>query len=435
MKKINNIIGKTGALAVAMSYLVPSLAYATNGLFMIGYGDKSRGMGGASIAMPVDAVSGVSNPANLSYVGGEFDIGMLFFTASVTGELGSTSSDSNVDLFYVNNLFPMPNIAVSYPVNDKYTLGFNMIPSGGGATQYDTNFFQAAGGGDVNDELAMTLIVMESHLSLAYKINKKHSIGGSLVIGTQVFNAKGIQLFDPFTQTQGTNSGFSNQGFSWSLGLGAKFGYLGTFDKFRVGLSYQTKINMQPHEHYRELLAENGNLDIPARAGLGLSYDIKPNWTVTTDITYTWYDGVKSISNLGPNLAGNPDGPLGSNDRQLGLPNGMGFGWNNQTVFKIGTQYAFNEKWTGRLGWNYGKSPIDEDTQIIFNLIGPAISQNHFTAGGTYTLSPTMEVNASYVHAFYFKQEGPTYISDDGSNRGKLEMSQDSLGVSFALKF
>ena len=83
----------------------------------------------------------------------------------------------------------------------------------------------------------------------------------------------------------------------------------------------------------------------------------------------------------------------------------------------------------------FSSLPIDEETQIIFNLVAPAITQNHFTMGGTYALSSTMEINASYVHAFYFEQSGPTYVSDDGSNLGSLEMSQDSLGLSFAMKF
>lgn len=435
MRKFNNIICKSCALVVVISFFAPSVCYATNGLFMIGYGTKSRGMGGVAIAMPVDSISGAANPANISQVGGQFDIGIDFFTADVTGQLGSVSSDSNVDLFKVNNLFPMPAVGFTNPLNEKFTFGVSMIPAGGGATNYDTNFFQAAAGGDTSEKLKVTLITMQTHLSLAYKMNQQHSFGASIILGTQVFEAKGIQLFDPFTQTIGTDEGFSNQGYDWSFGAGLKIGWLGTFDDLRVGVSYQTKILFEEFDKYKELFADNGNFDTPPIFGVGLSYRVKPEWTIAADITYTMYEEVKAISNPGPNLAGDPSGVMDPDTQSLGLPGGLGFGWENQTVYKLGTEYIFNEKWIGRLGWNYGKSPIDEETQIIFNLVAPAITQSHLTLGGTYIISPTMEVNGSFVHGFNFKQSGPTYVSDDGSNLGSLEMTQNSLGVSFSMKF
>lgn len=435
MKKINKVFAKSGAMAVAIACFAPSVAYATNGMFMIGYGTKSRGMGGIAIATPRDSLSPTANPANLSAIGGQFDVGIDFFTAEVTGSLGSVESDSNVDLFKVDNFYPMPAVGVSLPLNEKFTLGFSMIPTGGGATQYDKNFYQAALDGTTPPDMGVTLIVSHIYSTLAYKFNKQHSFGASLIIGAQVFKAEGLELFDTFTQTQGTLVGFTDQGYDYSVGAGLEFGWLGTFDKLNVGVAYQTKIYMQEFDKYNELFAEGGDFDAPAIFGVGINYAVTPAWSLGADITYTFYEDVASIANRGPNLAGDPDGPLGGDEHKLGLPAGLGFGWENQTVFKLGTEYQFSEKWIGRAGWNYGKSPIDEDTQIMFNLVAPAISQNHLTLGGTYVISPTMELNGSYVHAFEFKQSGPTYVSDDGSNLGSLEMTQNSLGISFTYKF
>ena len=435
MKRTTSALIHAIQFAVIGAALVPCTASATNGLFMIGYGTPSRGMGGVAIAHPADSISGVANPANVSQVGNRFDVGMDLFTADVTGQLGSVTTPSNVDLFKVDNLFPMPAVGYTDSLNEKYSFGVSMIPAGGGAVHYDTNFYQAAAGGDTSEELSVALIISQVHLSLAYKMNKQNSFGVSLITGIQVFSAKGIQLFDPFTQTNGTNTGFSNQGYDWSFGLGAKVGWLGTFNDLKVGVAYQTKVYMQDFDKYTELFADHGNFDTPANIGAGISYDIKPEWSVAADITYTYYEGVKALSNPGPNLAGNPSGVMDPLTQSLGLPGGLGFGWSNQTVYKIGTEYAFNEKWTGRAGWNYAKSPIDENTKIIFNLLAPAIAQNHLTLGGTYRMSPTMEINGSFVHAFKFKQAGPTYVSDDGSNLGSLEMEQNSLGASFSMKF
>ena len=55
MKNKNNIIRKSGALVVAFSCFLPAAVYATNGLFMIGNGNKSKGMGGVGIAAPMDS--------------------------------------------------------------------------------------------------------------------------------------------------------------------------------------------------------------------------------------------------------------------------------------------------------------------------------------------------------------------------------------------
>ncbi|NNF95719.1 MAG: long-chain fatty acid transporter, partial [Halobacteria archaeon] len=47
---------------------ITETAYATNGMFLIGYGTKARGTGGVAIAMPQDAIAGAVNPATISFV-------------------------------------------------------------------------------------------------------------------------------------------------------------------------------------------------------------------------------------------------------------------------------------------------------------------------------------------------------------------------------
>ena len=77
----------------------------------------------------------------------------------------------------------------------------------------------------------------------------------------------------------------------------------------------------------------------------------------------------------------------------------------------------------------------NEEREIIFNLLAPATTEHHVTMGGTYLLNPTMEINVSYIHACENEQAGPTYISDDGSNYGRLQMSQDAIGGSFSMQY
>ncbi|MBM3582096.1 MAG: hypothetical protein FJX37_09045, partial [Alphaproteobacteria bacterium] len=59
-----------------------------------------------------------------------------------------------------------------------------------------------------------------------------------------------------------------------------------------------------------------------------------------------------------------------------------GFGWHNQFVFAVGAAYEVTDKLTGRIGYNYGKSPIDEE-HLFANFLFPAISEHHLTAGAS----------------------------------------------------
>ncbi|QLQ01512.1 MAG: outer membrane protein transport protein [Thiobacillus sp.] len=39
----------------------------------------------------------------------------------------------------------------------------------------------------------------------------------------------------------------------------------------------------------------------------------------------------------------------------------MGFGWKDQTIYKLGVNWGVNERLQLRAGYNYGKSPIPDD--------------------------------------------------------------------------
>lgn len=441
MKKTNSILCKSGALVVAISCFAPSVAYATNGLFMIGTGNKSRAMGGVGVALPLDSLSSIANPAVISGMEDRFDIGVDIFNPRVESQLGSVSdkSEASVNGLGLDSIFFLPAMGITYRYSNDITLGLNMAPTGGGGTKFPVNFFEAANTGDanapsVNSNLGVDYSVGEISTNIAYKVNETHSVGAALVIGVARFEAYGLSLFSSFTPSN-TIGRLTDQGKDWSLGAGARVGWLGDFGALNLGASYTSKIWMNNFDRYSELFAEGGRMNVPAIAALGISYEATPKVTVAMDVTYTFYEDTKAIGNLGPNLAGDPAGPTENGTRELGTSDGLGFGWENQTVIKLGLQYELNEKWIFRGGWNYGASPINEEREIIFNLLAPATTEHHLTLGGTYNLNPTMEINVSYIHAFENWQSGPTYISDDGSNYGRLQMSQDAIGGSFSMKF
>ena len=55
-------------ILIILALLLPISAYATNGYFLIGYGAKSRGMGGTGVAHGTDGLAAAANPASMTDV-------------------------------------------------------------------------------------------------------------------------------------------------------------------------------------------------------------------------------------------------------------------------------------------------------------------------------------------------------------------------------
>jgi long-chain fatty acid transport protein len=420
------------ALAAALALVVPATAFATNGMFLIGHTAKSVAMGGAAVAFPQDAMSGATNPASIIELGPRADIDAALFLPKAQATLGNVSAESHGDLYL------MPAMGLVIPIDYETVMGFSAVGAGGGGSRYNSNLYDlnATAGGlptgtQKTGNLGVLLMVMQMNPTLAQRINDRHSIGVSLILGAQQFRAFGLGNFARFT-TGGTDERMSDNGSEFTYGWGLRLGWLGKYEKqgLTLGAVYTTKTYMRPFDHYKELFAENGDIDTPGSASVGAALKITPKTTVALDIVRYYYEGVRSISNLGPNTAGDLF-PTSKAVNGLGEGAGLGFGWHDQTVYKLGFQYEHNSKWTYRAGWNYGKSPINEKREIAFNIVAPATTQHHATLGATYKLSKNYELNGSYMHAFTYTQSGPTYIGGTGT----IKMMQNAVNVGIGFTF
>ena len=419
---------------VASVAAVPSLSYATNGMFLIGYGTKSRGMGGVAIATPQDAIAGAVNPASIGFVKDRVDVGADLFRPKAKSRLGE--GDEKLSYSSSRNLFLMPAMGGTYKFNRKISIGFSAVPAGGGSTRYNQNLYNNITGSNVDDTLGVNLMVMQMNPTASYRINKQNRIGASLVMSVQTFRAYGLDYFSTFTAVFNDTGQFpenmTNRGNDYAYGAGMRLGWMGRFFKERLslGATYTSRVYMTKFDKYKDLFAEQGSMDTPENFGAGFGFKITPKLLIGADITRTLYSKVRAIGNASATTTGNgfPDSP---EENSLGADGGLGFGWDDQTVYKVGVAYDYTPKWTFRTGWNYGKSPIDEKNgEVLFNMLAPAVTQNHMTLGATYAPNKKMEWSFSYVHAFKYEQEGPTLIGDTG----KIQMYQDSVGVSFGYK-
>lgn len=424
-----------GALAVVGLATVSGAAFATNGYFSHGYGMKAKGMGGAATAVTGDTFGGANNPATMVWAGDRLDVGVDWFSpiraverAGSTAGL-STASDSD------SNHFQIPEFGFNKMLNSNLSLGVTVYGNGGMNTNYPDGALSSAtcaafpGGTATNSNilcgtgrLGVDLMQLVIAPTIAYKISPNHSIGISPLFGYQRFKAEGLSGFNSLSSDSGN---LTNRGYDNSHGWGARFGYFGQWtDSYSVGASYATRMKMSKFDKYKGLFAEQGDFDLPANFNLGFAAKVTPDVLVAVDYQHIAYSKVNAVGNASTN-----SGALGTND-------GRGFGWADVNVFKIGVEYKYNNKMMLRAGFSAADNPISS-RDVTFNILAPAVIENHATLGMTYNFDKASELTVSYMHAFRNQVSGTSLFTSLGANGGteKIEMYQNSLGVSYGMKF
>lgn len=450
---------KFAPLLAATTLALASLpAHATNGTFLPGYGIQSEGMGGVAIASGQDSISAAANPANLAHVGMRGDIDLTVFNPNVkagvdcgangvynfgcysdgqgnpTGPMGTVNSTS--DLYFI------PNMGIAMPLTDRLSVGFAAVAASGMGSTYNPNFFSYAGppvNPPNNASLGIQLMQMLVPLSVAFKVTDTQTIGFSFVPALQRFSASGLDAFATFNISTDPKH-MTGQGAQLSYGWGVRVGWIGNFlhNKVSLGATYATKSYMSKLGGYRGLFPDRGSLDIPANFGFGLALRPTHRWLLAMDIERIMYADVPGYGDPGPTYVKlEPKIPPPSSCATsatpsyycLGMPQGMGFGWQNMTVYKFGVAYKATPKLTLRAGYNYAHSPIP-DSQLTFNLLAPATAERHYSVGMTYSYSDNLDISAMYMRVPPNSQSaGQTGTKLAVIGAGEFAMNQNYFGV------
>jgi long-chain fatty acid transport protein len=422
-------------------------AFATDGYFAHGYGMKAKGMGGAATAMASDSMGGANNPASMVWAGDRLDVGLDLFapkrnisrSGSAMGLNGTADSGSN--LHYV------PEFGYNKMLGWDMSVGVTVYGNGGMNTDYPGGQvaagtcsglgFGTTGAGNLlcgNGRLGVDLMQLIVAPTFAMKINKQHSLGVSLLLGHQQFKANGIQSFAGFTPG-GAGTNLSDIGRDKSNGVGLRLGWMGQVsDQVTLGAAYSPKMKMSKFDLYKNLFAEEGGFDIPENWNLGISFRPSEQWQVAADYQRINYGDVKSIGNSS-RMAGDALGG-GGIPNSLGCSTCRGFGWNSIDVIKLGVEYKYSKDLTVRAGYNHSDNPI-QARDVTFNFLAPGVVQDHLTLGFTYNVSKDSELTMAYMHAFKNSVSGRSLFESwlGGTSTDKIEMSQDSLGIAYGLKF
>ena len=435
MKKNNAL--RAAALLAAFSV---TNTWATDGYFPHGFGMKSKGMGGAAVAVTDNAFAGINNPAASAWAGNRAELGVDLFmpkrdaSRKAPGMQGMLEGDIQSD----GSVFAVPEFAYNSKIDDRMAWGVAVYGNGGMNTEYAGGSVTCA---DSNNQpmQGMNLLCGQGKLgvdlmqlivapTLAYKFNDAHSLGVSPLLVMQQFKATGLQAF---AGNSAAPSKLTNNGADRSTGLGVRLGYLGQLsDAVKVGATYSPKIKMGKFEDYAGLFAGAGSFDIPENYALGANLQLTPALSLAADYSRIKYSGVPAIGNPMSNLmSGNA----------MGSANGPGFGWSDVSVVKVGVQWQINASTVLRVGYNHSTNPVKPEN-ITFNILAPGVITKHYTLGGTYALSKASELTWAYMYAPTNTVSGYSmYNGMMGLNPPSItetvRMSQQSLGIQYGWKF
>lgn len=388
--------------------------FATNGLAPTGLGQVHKAMGGAAAGFAVNTTSMATNPAAASFVNDGFDVGLEIFKPrrSATNAFTNQSFDGNG-----KSQFYIPEAGYKKQLNDKVALGIVAYGNGGMNSSYNTN----PGFGPPTSKAGVDLQQLFISPTASYKISDDAAIGVSANLVYQKFKAEGLQGFSGFSSDPGS---LTDRGYDSSTGIGATVGVQGNVtDRLSMGVAYRSKVNMRRMEKYQGLLPNQGDsMDVPASLTVGMAYKATPKTTIAADVQQIYYSDVAAISNPPQTIfSGVP----------LGATGGPGFGWNDQTVYKLGVKHQVNDGLALMAGVNYGKNPL-RTSDTTFNVLAPATVDNHVSLGFEKKVSAKGKLIGSYVHAFKKEVNGD---ATNFLNAYNLKMDQDAVGLAYSHEF
>ncbi|RLA76001.1 MAG: aromatic hydrocarbon degradation protein, partial [Epsilonproteobacteria bacterium] len=227
------------------------------------------------------------------------------------------------------------------------------------------------------------------------------------------------------TGTPPTPGMFHPEGIGHGSQQDLKFGYnVGLayeIDGLTLGAIYKSQIDMKYDGVLQKTMSPmsavpytNDKLSTPEEIGLGVSYNLG-NHTVAIDYKRINWSDAKGYED---------------------------FEWRDQNVFIIGYQYA-TDKWALRAGFNYAKSPIEEKSLTYMNSAGlsggvvntmnllgfPAITESHYTLGGSYVFSEKVSVDLAMMYA---PEQEETYMNFVGQ---AIHTSHSQTSASLALNY
>jgi long-chain fatty acid transport protein len=395
---------KRTAVAVFAALFSASPAQATNGMRMIGFGPVQNSMGGVGVGLTLDSAAIVTNPAGIAELGPRLDIGIGIFVPKPShNAIGTSGGPIPAGTFILadgqkfettRGPSPIPFIGLVLPITRDLTAGVSFSAVAGMGVTYDanlygsttnTNYMQARLAPAIAYKFAGDLVSAGISLNIMYALmdwdvasafgQQPHPRAGALGIGGVV----GIKVRpDPMISIGAayeTPSWFSD--FSWDIAAhNTALGPLpAATDKLTFNQPMTATVGMALTPFAG---TDEGPLVIAADV-------VWINWSDTNGVNKPQF----TADSIAPGSGGmfTKAGSMAWN-----------LSWGNQWVFKVGAQVAATPSVKLRLGYNYGKNPLDPN-RAFESIAFPAVQEHHITAGVGIAASEGLTINLGGMYA------------------------------------
>lgn len=399
-------------------------SYAGNGTRMLGFSSRDAAMAGATTASSEDTSCLVRNPAGLVRIGNRIDmeyeniiphdVSMRTEGAVVTPGVPSLSNLSKIQKSTINYL-PGGNVGISYrlPGTDKYpiSVGCGAFTMAGIAVNYPSSRLNEAlavlGTGVYDKMVDLRAMRIAPGISVAFTDKLSFGVTGNIAIQA-LRNDLAFAEGGFFREEEDSGKWDFAPGGGFTLGLLYRFN-----EMLNLGASYESHTWMGNHYKYKNTLK---CIDEPPVINVGMSLKPVKQLEVTFDTRYINWTDV---------------------DIAKRKPIHGGFGWQDQWVFATGGEYTFlNDKLKLRLGYNYGKSPIQRKF-VFANALFPVIAEHHLTTGFSYYVTKNLSVDFVWEHHFMGVQvdNGTGDIYSQNGVGTKITGAGEVIGAGIGYKY
>lgn len=395
----------TGLLSWAMEYkgLVRALpllvmapaSWAGYGPLALGSAGEDTSMGSAAIARSHNAIGSNTNPAGMTAIDNKnaSGYGEWFSTAGLI-HTDSLGNDHRSKPAFVNVF----GAGYAQRLNEDVVLGLAFIAQGGVGFRYEDLLTE----GGNRDELSVEFGVFRIAPAIAWQATDKLSVGIS--VGLNYSMAEQRVLPNTSIAPSGSDPGFAGisldgmSGWSGSYRLGLQYALS---DTVMLGAAYggATKLKLQDGEgtvnfeahglgrvNYAD--ARMDGLEFAQELGVGVSWDITPEWEWATDVAVLdWSQSMKE-SRLTLSSPDNANAPQTIAATQA-------LDMRDQYIVSTGVKHRWSEDLDVMAGYSYARNPLpDENLTPLFNII----AEQHFTVGVSRQFSSGWKLLGSFFY-------------------------------------
>ncbi len=442
--------------------LMTSVSIFAGGIALSGVGTRALSMGGAYRGLADDASAMYWNPAGLSLIKNKTAVlstAIIIPKGEYTTLLNPTeASGIKTDKQEtVDKTWAFPNL---YYVNGgecKFNWGIGIfVPYGLGAEwdiyNYPDTFLSQSTtwpSDAIKNEMFSSISIIDFHPTMSYQVSDQFSFGAGLSV---LYGDIEIKKYAPLKVTSATSIipptllSLTGTGYTVSGNMG---GLYKVCDKLQIGLTGKLpgKMTLKGDADLKLYLNDmmtglgspmtltnkydaEATLNLPADAGLGVSYHVNENWLVTADMSWTGWSCFDKITI-----------ELDSTSIQKPIPNmdkkELDTKWKDTFRVSFGTEYMLSNNIALRGGFFYDQSPIPDES---LNPTWPDVNDKFsYNLGIGLPFMKHFNFDFAYEYIYFPEREIKEQTSaTDGSMenmKGTYKTTINALNMSLVYRF